>query len=463
VSSIVVCGGGVIGLCAAMMLAREGLEVTVLEADPAEPPAPVDAWTSWTRKGVAQFRQPHNLFGRFRQICDDELPELTDKLLAAGCVWVDYLESLPPGIEDRAPQRGDDRMRFVTGRRPVVESVLAEAAREEPRVTVRRGMRVAELVQGPAAIPGTPHVTGVRTTDGEQIHADLVVDATGRRTPSAKWLAELGAIEPYIESEDCGFVYYTRYFTGPTRPKRTTGALTPYGSFSLLTLDGDNDTWSVTLFAMSGDPPLKMFRFTDRFDRVVQACPLHAHWLDGEPITDVLAMAGVLDRYRRFVVDGRPIVTGYAAVGDAWACTNPSAGRGISVGMIHAQLLLKAVREHLDDPGAFAHAWHEHTEEGVQPFYRNQIAADRARLAEMNASRQGAEAPSQDGPMARLIAAAGSDADAFRALIETVQCLALPQDVFQRPGMMETLEQHGSGQPTSAPGPDREHLVSLLA
>ena len=79
-----------------MMLAREGLDVTVLEADPAEPPAPADAWSSWTRKGVAQFRQPHNLFGRFRQICDDELPELTDKLLAAGCVWVDVLETLPP-------------------------------------------------------------------------------------------------------------------------------------------------------------------------------------------------------------------------------------------------------------------------------------------------------------------------------------------------------------------------------
>jgi FAD dependent oxidoreductase len=81
VSSVVVCGGGVVGLCTAMMLARDGLDVTMFEADPAEPPAPVDAWSSWTRKGVAQFRQPHNLFGRFRQICDDELPGLTDKLL----------------------------------------------------------------------------------------------------------------------------------------------------------------------------------------------------------------------------------------------------------------------------------------------------------------------------------------------------------------------------------------------
>ena len=71
-------------------------------------------------------------------------------------------------------------------------------------------------------------------------------------------------------------------------------------------------------------------------DDVVRACPLQAHWLDGQPITDVLAMSGVVDRYRRFVVDGAPVVTGLLAVADAWACTNPSAGRGMTVGFMHA-------------------------------------------------------------------------------------------------------------------------------
>lgn len=48
---------------------------------------------------------------------------------------------------------------------------------------------------------------------------------------------------------------------------------------------------------------------------------------------------------------------------------NPSAGRGLSVGLIHAQLLRTLVRGHLDDPAALAHAWDEHTERVVTPFY----------------------------------------------------------------------------------------------
>jgi protoporphyrinogen oxidase len=104
--SIVVCGGSVIGLSTAMMLARDGHQVTVLETDPDDVPSgPGEAWASWQRKGVAQFRQPHNLFARFRQVCDEELPGLTQRLLVAGCVQVDPLESLPPAFPTMHPGR----------------------------------------------------------------------------------------------------------------------------------------------------------------------------------------------------------------------------------------------------------------------------------------------------------------------------------------------------------------------
>ena len=204
--------------------------------------------------------------------------------------------------------------------------------------TIQRGVRVTDLVAGPAAAPGTPHVAGIRTGRGDVLEADLVVDATGRQSCSSEvargsWCQTSRGIRA-----DSGFAYYTRYFTG-TQPPRRGPTLTPLGSISLLTLPGDNDTWSVTIFTAQGDQPLKTLRHDDKWTNVVRACPLQAHWLDGEPITGVIAMSGIVDRYRRFVVDESPVATGFVAVADGWACTNPSAGRGLTVGFLHAAVL----------------------------------------------------------------------------------------------------------------------------
>ena len=347
-ASVLVCGGGPVGLCAAMMIAREGHEVTVLEADPAGVPGTAEeAWTSWDRRGVAQFRQPHNLFSRRRRVLDLELPGLTQRLLDAGCTWVDVLRPMPPTVSDQGERPGDDVFRFVTGRRPVVEAALAGAADDAEGVSVRRGVKIGGLLARPGDVP---HVTGVRTAGGEELHADLVVDATGRRSRTGAWLEGIGARPPEAHSEDSGFVYYTRYFRGPERPQTRAPGLCAMGSISVLTLAGDNDTWSVTLFGPTCDAALRSLRRPEVFTRVVAACPAHAHWLAGTPVGEVRAMAGIVDRYRRFIVDGRPVATGYAAVGDAWACTNPSAGRGLSVGLLHAQRLRGVVREHLGDP-----------------------------------------------------------------------------------------------------------------
>ena len=65
-----------------MLLARDGHDVTVLEGDHEPPPSEAPrAWGVWKRRGVPQFRQPHNLFPRFQHILDAELPEVTELLL----------------------------------------------------------------------------------------------------------------------------------------------------------------------------------------------------------------------------------------------------------------------------------------------------------------------------------------------------------------------------------------------
>lgn len=465
-SKILICGGGVIGLCAATMLGRDGHRVTVLEADPAGlPTVPSAGWEAWERPGVAQFRQPHNLSSRFRLIGDQELPGLTDDLLRAGCVWVDYLDSrsLPPSITDRTPRPGDDAIRFVTGRRPVIECAVAAMADAAANVTIRRGAKVRELITGASAVSGVSHVMGVRTTSGEEIRADLVIDAMGRRSPACDWIVSAGARRPIEQAEDSNFAYFTRYFSGQQRPRRMGRALTPMGLFSILTLDGDNDTWSVTLYTSSKNKAMRALRDTTTFHRVVSACPRQAHWLDGEPITPVFLMAGVIDRYRRFVIDGLPVVTGFAAVGDAWACTNPSAGRGLSVGLLHAQVLRDVVRRHIDDPGAFCREYDAETERLVGPFYRNQIAADRVRIAEMNALEAGTPMPAPNPVMTKLLVASSQDADVLRGMIEIAMCLALPQEVIARPNVAAKLaELDGYPLPPDPNIIDRHRMAALM-
>jgi 2-polyprenyl-6-methoxyphenol hydroxylase-like FAD-dependent oxidoreductase len=463
-SKVVICGGGAIGLCSAIMLGRDGHNVTVLEGDDAAPPvAAMQGWDAWERRGVAQFRAPHIVHSRFRMISEEELPGLTDALLGAGGVWVDPLGALPPGITDTAPRPGDEALRVATGRRPIMEWTFAAMAEAAPNVTVRRSIKVRELVTGPSDLPGVPHVAGVRTTSGEEIRADLVIDAMGRRSPARDWIVNAGGRSPIEEAEDSNFTYFWRHFSGQHLPRRMAPSVTSMGLFSILTLEGDNDTWSVTVYTSSKSKVLRALRDPATFHRVVAASPRHAHWLDGEPITPVRLLAGVLDQYRRFTIDGQPVITGFAAVGDAWACTNPSGGRGLTLGLLQAQILRNVVRSHINDPGALSREYDAETERIVGPFYRNQLAADRARIAEMNALEEGSPVPASNPTIAKLIFAAAQDADAFRGVIEIAMCVSLPQEVISRPRIAAKLaELDGHPLPPDPNIIDRGRLASLL-
>ena len=467
-SKIVVLGAGVSGLAAGIVLRRDGHEVTVLERDHEPvPAAPEDAWARWSREGVTQFRQAHYLTARGREVLEESLPDVLAGLEAAAGVRFDPLVLMPPSITDRAPRDGDDRFKTVTARRPTVEQVLARVAEAEPGLEIRRGVTVNRLTV--SSYSGTPHVGGVRADSGDQLDADLVVDAMGRRSALPRWLGDAGVGPIHEEAEDSGFIYYSRFYRSRTGaiPEFRGPLLTPIGTFSLLTLPSDNATWSVTLYTSAGDRPLKRLRDSAQWTTLVAACPLHAHWLDGEPLTGVLAMGGVLDRYRRLVVGERPAVTGVALLGDAWACTNPSQGRGITLGLMHARRLPAAVRDHLDDPHEFATAWDEITEGELTPWYRETVEEDRDRLLEIEALRNGIppEPPRDDRAALRaaLLPALRQDPDAFRAFIGVRNCLALYGDVAADERLVQRvfeLAQHSEQMPL--PGPDREQVLRLL-
>jgi 2-polyprenyl-6-methoxyphenol hydroxylase-like FAD-dependent oxidoreductase len=470
-ATITVLGAGTNGLTTALLLARDGHEVTVLERDPAPPPRPGDAWEHWSRRGVAQFRMLHYLLARWRLEVQRALPDVLDDLAAAGGLRLNSITSLPE--ERRGPVRpGDEDFETLTARRPLLEAVLAAAAAREPGVTVRRGVPVDGLLTGRPTAPGVPHVAGVRTGDGGQFPADLVVDCRGRRCGVAGWLSAIGARAPLEEREELGFVYFGRHYR--SRHGELPPPLAPlvqhYAPVTAVTLPADNGTWSVGLVTSSADHRLRVLRHPDAWQAALERLPLIAHWGSpayGEPLTGIDVMAGLADRHRRLVVDGEPVVTGLVAVGDAWAATNPTLGRGISIGIVHARALQDLLREvDLADAEKVVRRFDEVTGATVEPLYRAVLDFDRHRLAELTGEITGVPYETDDRGWRRtkaLGAAALTDPDALRLYARTALLLETPQQVFGDPAVAARLEAVAARAPRfPLPGPTRAELLGAL-
>ena len=234
-------------------------------------------------------------------------------MCAAGALRMNPLVGIPDEVTG-GWQEGDERFENVTARRPVGESVVASMAAATPGLTIRRGVAVAGVLSttGP---DGIVHVTGVRTEDGDDITADLVIDSGGRRSAMAGWVRDAGSPGPKEMIEDCGFVYYGRHYRSAdgSIPPAFGGLLQPYGSISILTLPADNGTWGMGVVASSKDAAMRAVTDVDCWEKVVRSYPMVAHWIDAEPITDIQVMAKIEDRQRTYVVDGTPVVTGPAA------------------------------------------------------------------------------------------------------------------------------------------------------
>lgn len=469
-SRVTVVGGGIIGLSTAMLLAGDGHDVTVLERDGAPPPEPgEDAWRTWERRGVNQFRMLHFFLPRFRVVLERELPAVAAAMEEAGALRLNVLDRIPDSVTG-GRRAGDEDFELLTGRRPVVEAAVAAVAEATPGVTVRRDVAVAGLsVRGEAA-PGVPLVTGVVTEGGEELAADLVVDAGGRRSALPRWVRSAGGRAPVEELDDCGFVYYGRHFRsgdGMVPPYLGPG-LQHYDSFSLLTLPADNGTWGIGVITSGGDPALRRLREPDRWDAVVRSCPLVAHWRDGEPLTeDVAVMAKIEDRHRRFVVDGQPVAAGVLAVGDAWACTNPSVGRGASIGLVHAVALRDLLRSGpVEDPVALALAWDEVTETVAGPWFRTTLWFDRHRLAEIDAQIEGRPYETDDPVWEfnqALGAAAFQDGELLRASLRMVSMLSSVEDEHGCDEVREKALAAGAGwRDAPSLGPSRAELLDIV-
>jgi 2-polyprenyl-6-methoxyphenol hydroxylase-like FAD-dependent oxidoreductase len=385
----VVLGGGIAGLAAARLLVRHFPRVVVLERDRRpELPRPADAFDLWERPGVPQFRHSHAFLARIRQVLLARLPEVIDRLRAAGVREIRLLETAPPALAF-APRGDDEDLVLLACRRATFEWALHDTVRARPEIELREGVKVAGL-EGTRRENSRPVVTGVRLADGELLPAALVVDATGRRSRAPEWLSELGAPPPVERSSDTGILYYTRFYRlRRSRPiAGTTGLVAgDLGWIKLAVFPGDDGTFSITVGAPVAEPRLRSLAQPRRFERFLAVFPSVAPWRRrgvstpiAGPDTPVLVMGHLRNRRRRFVDAKGPLVAGFMAIGDAAYHSNPIYGRGATFAVVQAALLDEALERHPDDLRAAACHLDRRTEAELRPFWEAAVASDRRAL-----------------------------------------------------------------------------------
>ncbi|MDX2165541.1 MAG: FAD-dependent oxidoreductase [Deltaproteobacteria bacterium] len=439
----VVIGSGITGLAAARVLSDRGARVTVLERD-AEPDAadPHAAFSTWKRKGAPQVRHSHAFLGRLRSLLRDKYPDIFQALLDAGAAQLDMLERPPLTLPKLTPEPGDADLVALGCRRTTFEWVVRRNVLARPGVALIGGAQVRGLIGSPAQVAGVVYDLDHAE---HRLAADLVVDASGRHSKAPEWLAALGVPRLPEKLEQSGVVYYTRFYRfrpGAEAPAPTRyPAAADYNWIKYAIFPADDRTFSITFAVALAFPRLKVLARVEAFDEMTRALPALVPWVDpavSEPIGDpehpVQAMGGLINRLRRFVVDGEPLAKGFFALGDSAYCTNPLYGRGCAQAFLHSDLLGQALDAHPDDLAAAARALDASARREIEPFYKASVLADRdaVRKAEGRRHRKLADRLRarfiEDG----LIVATRCDPVVFRAFVRMFNMLEPPEVAFGR-------------------------------
>jgi 2-polyprenyl-6-methoxyphenol hydroxylase-like FAD-dependent oxidoreductase len=317
----VVIGASMAGLLAARVLADRFDRVTIIDRD--DLPDGADS-----RKGVPQGRHAHGLLASGEMVLADLFPGLMEDLVTAGAQRVTVRQA-------RWWQYGGYRVgcaapdgTFAT--RPFLEAGVRQRVLALPNVTLLRTAAYGlDMTDG--------QVTGVVTEDASgpvTVPARFTVDASGRGSRAAHWLASAGYPEPPVAQVHMDMTYATRLY------RRTAGRL-PDGTWIVTISDPDQskrlavafpvegDRWIVTLGGFHGDNAPADEAGYLAFAESLPTDEVAAIIRDEEPAGPILTHRLPSSQWRHFEkVKRHP--GRFLAMGDAICSFNPIYGQGMS-------------------------------------------------------------------------------------------------------------------------------------
>jgi 2-polyprenyl-6-methoxyphenol hydroxylase-like FAD-dependent oxidoreductase len=472
-ADIIIAGGSVSGLACALALNQAGHTVQILERETTRPPQTVaQAHDSWPRPTVPQAVHSHAFGSLGVGLLHDRAPEVYRALVEAGAAEISLAERMPPTLADKTPQRGDEELRMLGCRRSTFELILRQQVLARPGVRLEQPVTIRGLE---LAASGPPRVTGVRDGAGKTWRGDVVIDATGRRSDVADWLADAGVAVAEDRLEDCEITYYTRFYRllAPRPPgplNRGFGAGWLWDFYTAVLFLGDNQTFSISIGVLPEDKESKLLRVPGAFTAVLRAIPLLAPWVEegvSEPISEVHAMGGLDNSLRGFGTTPEQTVPGLLRAGDAVCTTNPAYGRGVSLALAHAYQLADVLAAHPDPSPQQSKEAAAATCRLMTPWWTDSTVNDRGRAAMWRAALHGGQPPSPpEGVVTFGAAAAAAATDPFvwRRMARVMMSLSPPATLYGddevRQRVRKALAQGGHG--PGMPGPSREQFVEAI-
>jgi len=185
-STAIVLGASISGLLAARALSGHFGRVIVVDRD--RLPGGAE-----TRSGVPQSAHAHGLLASGYRVMDRYFPGMMEELNRLGAPFSDVTEDFLWFQYGHWKLRFDSGLRGITVSRPCLESAIRRRVKELPNIIFLEGTEgIAPVFDGRAG-----QVTGLIVrrrdrNDEEQLAGDLVVDATGKGSRSARWLERWG-------------------------------------------------------------------------------------------------------------------------------------------------------------------------------------------------------------------------------------------------------------------------------
>lgn len=454
-----VMGGSIAGLLAARVLADRARRVVVLEPDeiPAEPES---------RAGVPQDQQVHTLLPAGRLWIERWLPGICQEAQDRGASLVGPDQQFV-GYDDARQAPDGAHHQFLAIGRPLLEALVRGRVTALPNVSVLRaraaGLRYKDGAVTGVRLAGTATGGQGRRAEGTEdvLEADFVVDAMGRSSRLATWLAQDGYDQPRLERLEAPVNYATALFERPEKLPELDVATAlqlctpqyPSGGVSVAAATAvEGQQWLVMLMGYGDNRPGSTI---DAFRTACAALPpIFTAITSGDATRDVVTYRQAESRRRHFTEADR-LPARLVAVGDAVASFNPVYGQGMSSAALHASCLAAYLESGtgLDEA---ATGFFRLQQVVVDAAWAVSAGGDAARLDAENGTEVPEEVRQQRQVMAQIVGAALVDPDVSGAFNNVSYMLRHPATLFD-PAILEkaAAAAAGAASPTSGTAADR--------